>query len=75
MIKHITAIQMLKMAYDESQTAIEFCNWYIRNKKVLEIHEQITHSRAYQKGVSDAIQDPDHTCKSGEYFKDNLKND
>jgi hypothetical protein len=70
-IKPITPIQMLKMAYDESASAIEFCNWYITNRPQLELHESQLIDIAYQDGVNDAIQDPDHISKPGEYYTDN----
>ena len=62
---------MLKMAYDEAANAIEFCNWYTMNRPQLELHEQQLIDIAYQDGVNDAIQDPDHTSKPGEYYTDN----
>lgn len=62
---------MLKMAYDESASAIEFCNWYITNRPSLELHESQLIDIAYQDGVNDAIQDPDHISKPGEYYTDN----
>ena len=70
-IKPITPIQMLKMAYDEAANAIEFCNWYTMNRPQLELQEQQLIDIAYQDGVNDAIQDPDHISKPGEYYTDN----
>jgi hypothetical protein len=70
-IKPITPIQMLKIAYDEAANAIEFCNWYTMNRPQLELHEQQLIDIAYQDGVNDAIQDPDHISKPGEYYTDN----
>jgi hypothetical protein len=70
-IKPITPIQMLKIAYDEAANAIEFCNWYTMNRPQLELHEQQLIDIAYQDGVNDAIQDPDHVSKPGEYYTDN----
>ena len=70
-IKPITPIQMLKMAYDEAANAIEFCNWYTMNRPQLELHEQQLIDIAYQDGANDAIQDPDHISKPGEYYTDN----
>lgn len=66
---------MLKMAYDDAANAIEFCNWYTMNRPALELHEQQLLDIAYQDGATDAIQDPDHICKSGEYFSDNYAKD
>lgn len=66
---------MLKMAYDDAANAIEFCNWYTMNRSALELHEAQLVDMAYQDGVADAIQDPDHTAKPGEYFTDNYKKD
>lgn len=66
---------MLKMAYDDAANAIEFCNWYTMNRPALELHEAQLVDMAYQDGVADAIQDPDHTAKPGEYFTDNYKKD
>jgi hypothetical protein len=62
---------MLKMAYDDAANAIEFCNWYTMNRPALKLHEQQLLDIAYQDGATDAIQDPDHICKPGEYFSDN----
>jgi hypothetical protein len=62
---------MLKIAYDEAANAIEFCNWYTMNRPQLELHEQQLIDIAYQDGVNDAIQDPDHISKPGEYYTDN----
>ena len=70
-IKPITPIQMLKMAYDESASAIEFCNWYITNRPQLELHESQLIDIAYQDGANVAIQDTDHISKPGEYYTDN----
>lgn len=66
---------MLKMAYDEAANAIEFCNRYTMNRPALELHEQQLLDIAYQDGATDAIQDPDHICKPGEYFSDNYAKD
>lgn len=74
-IKPITPIQMLKMAYDEAANAIEFCNWYTMNRPQLELHESQLIDIAYQDGVNDAIQDPDHVSKPGEYYTDNYAKD
>lgn len=70
-IKPITPIQLLKIAYDEAGNAVEFCNWYINNRPYLERHEKHLIDLAYRDGVKDAIQDPDHISKPGEYFTDN----
>jgi len=74
-IKPITPIQMIKMAYDQAANAVEFCNWYTMNRPALELHEAQLVDMAYQDGVADATQDPDHTAKPGEYFTDNYKKD
>ena len=74
-IKPITPIQMLKMAYDQAANAIEFCNWYTMNRPTLELQEKQLIDMAYQDGATDAIQDPDHICKPGEYFSDNYAKD
>jgi hypothetical protein len=71
MTQHLTPTRMLAMAYKDASNAIEFCNWYIQNAKVLEQHEQQLINMAYHDGINDAIQDPDHTAKADEYFKDN----
>ena len=70
MTKVITPQAILKQAYDDSASAIEFCNWYITNRKALEMHEMQLIDIAYQDGVNDAIQDPDHTFKQMEYVKE-----
>ena len=74
-IKPITPTQMIKMAYDDAANAVEFCNWYTMNRPALELHEAQLVDMAYQDGVSDMVQDPDHVCKPGEYFLDNYKKD
>lgn len=61
---------MLAMAYKDASSAIEFCNWYIQNAKVLEHHEQQLINMAYHDGINDAVQDPDHIFKNDEYFKE-----
>lgn len=66
---------MLKIAYDDAANAIEFCNWYTMNRPALELHEKQLLDIAYQDGATDAIQDPDHICKPGEYFADNYAKD
>jgi hypothetical protein len=73
MTKLITPQIILKQAYDDSSSAIEFCNWYITNRKSLELHEMQLIDIAYQDGVNDAIQDPDHTFKPMEYVKEAYK--
>jgi hypothetical protein len=70
-MKHLTPTRMLAMAYNDASNAIEFCNWYIQNAKVLEHHEQQLINMAYHDGINDAVQDPDHVAKADEYFKDN----
>ncbi len=70
MTKTITPQAILKQAYDDSASAIEFCNWYITHRKALEMHEMQLIDIAYQDGVNDAIQDPDHTFKQMEYVKE-----
>jgi hypothetical protein len=70
MTKTITPQTILKQAYDDSSSAIEFCNWYITNRKSLELHEMQLIDIAYQDGVNDATQDADHTFKPMEYVKE-----
>jgi hypothetical protein len=70
MTKTITPQTILKQAYDDSSSAIEFCNWYITNRKSLEMHEMQLIDIAYQDGVNDVIQDADHTFKPMEYVKE-----
>jgi hypothetical protein len=41
------------------------------NRPQLELHEQQLIDIAYQDGAADAIQDPDHISKPGEYYTDN----
>jgi hypothetical protein len=72
-LKPLTPIQMLKMAYDESSNAIEFCNWYTMNRPALELHERQLINMAYHDGINDAVQDPDHTLKADEYYSDNYE--
>lgn len=71
-ITQLTPQQMISMAYFESQNAIEFCNWYITNQHNLEMHERALINNAYHDGINDAIQDPDHTLRNGEYYTDNF---
>ena len=70
MAKLITPQSVIKQAYDDSANAIEFCNWYITNRKTLELHEMQLIDIAYQDGVNDVIQDADHTFKPMEYVKE-----
>ena len=70
MTKLITPQSVIKQAYDDSSNAIEFCNWYITNRKSLELHEMQLIDIAYQDGVNDVIQDADHTFKPMEYVKE-----
>lgn len=72
-MKTITPIQMLAIAYNDAQNAIEFCNWYTLNKPQLELHEKALINMAYHDGINDATQDPDHTLKADEYYNDNYK--
>lgn len=74
MIKKISPTQRLKIGYDQSKNAIEFCNWYVQNiNSLVEDEIQIINS-AYENGVNDAIQDMDHLYKNpiilkNEYYK------
>lgn len=72
-MKTITPIQMLAIAYNDAQNAIEFCNWYTLNKPQLELHEKALINMAYHDGINDATQDPDHTLKADEYYNDNYQ--
>lgn len=70
MAKLITPQSVIKQAYDDAANAVEFCNWYMTNRKTLELHEMQVIDIAYQDGVNDAIQDPDHTFRPMEYVKE-----
>lgn len=74
-LKAITPLAIIKQAFNDSPNAIDFCNWYMMNRPTLEMHELQLLDIAYQDGVTDAVQDPDHVLRPGEYMNDNYKTD
>lgn len=71
-LKPVTPIQIIIQAYNDASTGTQFAAWFNENKNTLITHEGNLLDIAYQDGVSDAIQDPDHVCRPGEYLKDNF---
>lgn len=63
-------MQMIRLAYNEANNAVDFCNWFTLNRPMLEAHEGDIINNAYYDGSQDMKQDPDHLLKTGEYFND-----